>query len=97
MYPLILIIGVGIWKKDRWIHYYSLPFSILGLIVAGYHNLLVWHLAPSNLILCSVQLPCTINEFALFGFLTIPLMSFISFTLITIGMIIYTKLNDLVR
>ena len=88
MYPLVLILGVGIWKKDRWIHYYALPFSILGLIVAGYHNLLVWHLAPADLIVCSVQLPCTIQEFSLFGFITIPLMSFSAFFLITMSLLL---------
>ena len=93
MYPLILIMGVGLWKKDRWLPYYVLPFAIVGLIVSGYHNLLVWHLAPADLIVCSVQLPCTIQEFALFGFITIPLLSFIAFLVIAIGMIAYTKLT----
>ena len=93
MYPLILIMGIGLWKKDRWLPYYILPFSILGIIVSAYHNLLVWHLAPSDLIICSVQLPCTIQEFSLFGFITIPLMSFLAFVLITVGMIVYTKLT----
>ncbi|MCX6713525.1 MAG: disulfide bond formation protein B [Candidatus Vogelbacteria bacterium] len=91
MYPLVLILGIGIWKKDRWIHHYALPFSILGLIVAGYHNLLVWHLAPADLIVCSVQLPCTIQEFSLFGFITIPLMSFLAFLLITVSLIWHLK------
>lgn len=90
MYPLILIIGVGIWKKDRLVNFYSLPFSILGIIVATYHNLLVWHLAPADLFICSVQLPCTIQEFSLFGFITIPLMSLAGFSLITFGLILYT-------
>ncbi len=93
MYPLILIIGVGLWKKDRWLPYYVLPFSIAGLIVSGYHNLLVWGIAPADLIVCSVQLPCVAQEFSLLGFITIPLMSFIAFAVITVGMIIYAKLT----
>lgn len=93
MYPLILIMSVGLWKRDRWLPYYVLPFSILGLIVASYHNLLVWGLAPADLIVCSVQLPCTIQEFALFGFVTIPLMSFLAFALITVGIIVYSSLT----
>lgn len=93
MYPLLLIIGIGLWKGDRWLPYYVLPFSILGLIVAGYHNLLVWGLAPADLIVCSIQLPCTVQEFALLGFVTIPLMSFLAFTFITVGIIIYAKLT----
>jgi len=97
MYPLILIMGVGLWKKDRWLPYYVLPFSILGIIVSGYHNLLVWHLAPADLIVCSVQLPCTIQEFALFGFITIPLLSFIAFAAITVGMITYLKLTHKIK
>lgn len=93
MYPLLLVIAVGMWKKDRFLPYYALPFSIFGLIVSGYHNLLVWHLAPADLIICSVQLPCTIQEFALWGFITIPLLSFTAFALITIGIITYAKLT----
>ena len=93
LYPLILIMGIGLWKRDRWLPYYVLPFSILGLVVAGYHNLLVWHLAPVDLLVCSVQLPCTIQEFALFGFITIPLLSFFAFLVITVGMIAYSQLT----
>ena len=93
MYPLVLIMGIGLWKRDRWLPYYVLPFSIVGLIVSGYHNLLVWHIAPADLIVCSVQLPCTIQEFALLGFITIPLLSFFAFLIITVGMVIYTKLT----
>lgn len=93
MYPLILIMSIGLWKRDRWLPYYVLPFSILGLVVSGYHNLLVWDLAPADLIVCSVQLPCTIQEFALLGFITIPLLSFLSFSFITVGMVIYAKLT----
>jgi disulfide bond formation protein DsbB len=97
MYPLILIMSIGLWKRDRWLPLYVLPFSILGLIVSGYHNLLVWGLAPADLIVCSVQLPCTIQEFALLGFITIPLLSFLSFAFITVGMIIYAKLTLKIR
>lgn len=93
MYPLILVMGIGLWKKDHWLPYYVLPFSIVGLVVSGYHNLLVWQIAPADLIVCSVQLPCAIKEFTLWGFITIPLMSFIAFAIITIGMIIYAKLT----
>lgn len=93
MYPLILIMSIGLWKNDNWLPYYVLPFSVLGLIVSGYHNLLVWGLAPADLIVCSIQLPCTIQEFALFGFITIPLLSFLSFAFIAVGMIIYAKLT----
>jgi disulfide bond formation protein DsbB len=93
LYPLVLIMSVALWKRDRFIPYYVLPFSILGLIVSGYHNLLVWGLAPADLIICSVQLPCTIQEFALLGFITIPLLSFTAFLTITVGMVVYAKLT----
>lgn len=93
MYPLVLIMSVGLWKRDRSLPYYVLPFAILGLIVSSYHNLLVWHLAPADLIVCSVQLPCTIQEFALFGFITIPLLSFFAFLIIAVGMVVYTRLT----
>lgn len=93
LYPLIIIIGIGLWKKDYWLPYYLLAFSLLGLIVAGYHNLLVWGWNPSDLAICTDKIPCALQELTLYGFITIPLMSFLAFLSIAIGSFVWLKLN----
>jgi disulfide bond formation protein DsbB len=45
MYPLALILLVGIWKKDKNVDSYVLPFSILGFLIALYHNLLYYNIS----------------------------------------------------
>src|SRR5687767_4898552 len=40
LFPLPLILGVGIARRDRSLVAYAAPFVVLGLIIAVYHNLL---------------------------------------------------------
>jgi disulfide bond formation protein DsbB len=93
MYPLVIIFIVGILRKERDIQYYSLPFSIIGMLIALYQNLLIYKIIPENLAPCTAGVSCTQNQGDLFGFITIPMLSFIAFTFITICMIIYVKLK----
>lgn len=90
MYPLVLIIAVGILRKDKGIPFYVLPLSILGFIIALYHNLLYYGLI-SNAIPCKLGVSCTIRYFAWFGFITIPLLSLIAFTVITFCMTVLLR------
>lgn len=88
MYPLVVLIPVGILKKDKVLPYYVLPLSITGMIIGLYHNLLYYSIIPEALAPCQAGVSCTNRLIELFGFITIPLMSLIAFTLITIGMIV---------
>lgn len=90
LYPLVFVLGVSIWRRDRAnLVFYSLPFALVGFLIALYHNLIYWKIIPFELIPCSVQLPCTVEDFALFGFITIPLMSLLAFALIIAGLSFY--------
>ena len=40
MYPLVLILAMGILKKDKNLPLYVLPLSIIGMLIGVYHNLL---------------------------------------------------------
>ncbi|MBI2034293.1 MAG: disulfide bond formation protein B, partial [Candidatus Levybacteria bacterium] len=40
MYPLIIIIAVGILRKDKKLYQYVLPMSIIGMLIAFYQILL---------------------------------------------------------
>jgi len=84
MYPLVILLGMGIVKKDKNIVSYALPLSIIGTVIAFYHNLLYYEIVFRNAISCVPEVSCIEKYITAFGFLSIPLMSLISFSLITI-------------
>ena len=94
LYPLVIIIGVGILRKDKFLHQYVLPLSIIGLGASLYHNLLYYSIIPESAAPCVVGISCTTKYINYFGFVTIPLLSMFAFMLITISMIIYKKTKE---
>ncbi len=82
MYPILFISLVGIIRKDHDFPFYVAPLSIIGGLVALYQNLLIWKIIPEKLAPCTTGISCIDQQFALFGFITIPLLSFIAFAAI---------------
>ena len=68
MYPLVLLIPIGILKKDKNLPYYVLPLSIIGTIIAFYHNLLYFNIIPQSLAPCVAGISCTTKFVEFFGF-----------------------------
>ncbi|MEK7076231.1 MAG: disulfide bond formation protein B [Patescibacteria group bacterium] len=93
MYPLVLIIGIGIVKKDRNFYYYALPLSLIGGAIAFYQNLLYYNVIQERLTPCTFGISCTTRYIQLLGFIDIPLLSLFSFILITAVLLINKKLN----
>ncbi len=91
MYPLVIILAVGILKKDKGVYQYVLPLSILGMVIAIYHNLLYWNIIPESQTPCLLGVSCTIKFIEYFGFITIPFLSFVAFLIITACMVIYAE------
>jgi len=91
MYPLVLILAVGIWKKDKNLAYFTLPLSITGAVIAFYHNLLYYNIIPQSQAPCTLGISCTTKFFEWFGFITIPLLSLSAFITITILMLFHRK------
>lgn len=94
MYPLALILAIGMLRKDKGLHLYVLPFSILGFAVAVYHNLLYWQILPESVAPCEAGISCTTKFFEWFGFITIPFLSLVALTIITVCMLLFRKLNN---
>ena len=90
MYPLVAVLGVGILLKDKRISLYALPLSILGFVIAAYHNLLYYGVIQE---VCKEGVSCTTRFFAWFGFITIPLLSLTAFAVITTLMLLHKKEN----
>lgn len=91
MFPLVFIIAVGIIRKDSGLHFYVLPLSVLGLVLAAYHSLLQWGIIPEEVAPCVAGISCLTKYIDWFGFITIPFLSFVSFGIVSICMILFTK------
>jgi disulfide bond formation protein DsbB len=94
LYPLVVVIGIGILRRDTKLHLYVLPFSIIGVVVAFYHSLLQWGIISESTQVCGVDsVSCAIASVNYFGFITIPFMSLVAFLGIT-GLMLLTKLRQ---
>lgn len=82
MYPLTVIIVVGIIQHDEYLPTYVLPFSIIGVGVSGYHYLIQWGVFahPTT---CAAGIPCDMRWVNYLGFISIPFMALTAFVLIT--------------
>jgi len=82
LFPLVIILATGLFPFDKRVVTYGLPLAIAGWITAFYHNLLYSNIIPQNLQPCSQGVSCTEKYIDLFGFLTIPMLSLLSFSII---------------
>ena len=87
MYPLVIVLGIASYRNDRGIAIYVLPISVLGFVIALYHYL-EQRIGFSVPALCAEGVPCTVKYIEWLGFITIPFLSLVAFTLITILMAI---------
>lgn len=84
MFPLVIILFVGLNPLDVNVVRYALPIAIIGLLFTAYHCLLFYGFIPENLQPCSKGVSCKDANMVLFDFLPIPLLSLASFSAMTI-------------
>ena len=91
MYPLVFIFLINLLYPDDKVFKYSFPLVIVGLFISIYHNLLILKIIPETLSPCISGVPCSVDYLNYFGFITIPLLSFIAFLTIFILLIAYKR------
>lgn len=90
MYPLVIIIGVGIVTRDgSRMKNYALPVCLTGLAISIYHNLLYYGLIPESITPCAEGVSCTSRQIEWLGFITIPLMALTAFTGLALCLMFY--------
>lgn len=94
MYPLVIILLVGLFPLDKNVFRYSVPFAILGWLTALYHNLLHYEIITEDMTPCSQGVPCSTKYIEIFGFLTIPMLSLITFSIILTLLFLFFKRKD---
>ncbi|MCL7748123.1 disulfide oxidoreductase [Halalkalibacter alkaliphilus] len=93
MYPLVIILAIGIIKKDATVALYSAVLSLIGIGLSSYHYALqkipfFTQTAPA----CG-RVPCTGQYINWFGFVTIPFLALTAFIIIFICSLLILRLS----
>jgi len=94
MYPLVILLGIASYRNDKKIIPYVLPLSIIGALFSTYHYLEEKIPAVAKALPCTVGIPCNFDYLDWLGFITIPLLAFTAFVLITVLLILGRKEQD---
>lgn len=86
MYPLVVVLGIASWRLESSVRVYVLPLSVLGMAVSAFHYLEQMVPGLGVEALCSSGVPCSGRYIEWFGFVTIPFLALIAFTLITVAL-----------
>jgi disulfide bond formation protein DsbB len=84
MFPLALLLPVGIVLRDPRVVWYCLPLVAIGLAIAVYHNLVDYGVIPERLTPCTQGVSCATRPIEWFGFVTIPALALAAFAAIGI-------------
>ena len=90
MFPLVLLLPIGLFPFDPKVVRYALPLSVIGTGIAAFQMLLVAGVIPESVTACRRDVPCSATQIEWFGFVSIPLLSLLAFTLITLLLILAT-------
>lgn len=84
MFPLVLILPLGLFPFDWKVVRYALPLAVIGGLFAVYHVLVIAGVIPEALQPCTQGVPCKEQVIVWFGFVTIPLMAALAFAAIVV-------------
>lgn len=97
MYPLVILLGLALIRRDYSIIDYALSISIIGFLTSLYHNYIYYYNGGLNA-LCQLAginaVSCAKRYIFEFGYITIPLMALTAFALIVIFLILSKIHNE---
>jgi disulfide bond formation protein DsbB len=97
MFPLALLLPVGIVLRDPRVVWYCLPLVVGGLGVALYHVGVEQGLIPERLTPCTGGVSCKERPIEWLGFVTIPALALAAFATIGICLLAYQRKAGRVR
>ena len=80
VFPLVLLLPMGLFPFDPKVVRYALPLAAAGWAVALFQLLLVHGVIPESAEPCRVGVSCKDVQVEWLGFVSIPLLSFVAFT-----------------
>lgn len=82
MFPLVLVLAAGLFPYDPRVVRYALPLAVVGWGLALFHLGLIAGWIPETIKPCQQGVPCSDVQAVWFGFVTIPLLSVLSFSMV---------------
>ena len=90
MFPLAIILLVGLLPFDPGVVRYALPLAVIGGLIALYHLLLQVGVIPESAAPCREGISCSEAQLQVLGFLSIPMLSLLVFGSVT-GLLLLLK------
>ena len=87
LFPLVILLGMAVYRGDSMIVPYALPIACFGGVVAIVHSLQPYVAFLRGLRICSLGTPCTHSGFSLL----FPAISALGFFLIAIFLLLASK------
>ncbi|HAX81088.1 MAG TPA: disulfide bond formation protein B [Actinobacteria bacterium] len=81
MYPIVVILGIALLRKDRGIRPYVFGLAIPGGLISTYHYL-VERFPDLQVGECNLCIPCSVAWFMKFDLVSIAFMAFVCFAVI---------------
>lgn len=95
MYPLVFIFLINLLYPDDKVFKYTFILILIGFLFSIYHNLLMFGIISEDMVPCVQGIPCSTIYLNWFGFITIPLLSFVAyFLLFILQLLIYKNLKE---
>lgn len=88
MYPLALILGIGTFQNDLSVKKFVLPMAIIGWCISLLHYLEQKVPGFADIKPCANGVPCSAEYINWLGFITIPFLALVAFTLIIVLMLL---------
>lgn len=91
MYPMVIILGIAVVKKDERISFYTMILSVIGALISLYHySIQKIPFMADNAVSCG-RIPCTGQYINWFGFVTIPFLALVAFLIIFVCSLLIWK------
>ncbi|MFZ4538782.1 disulfide bond formation protein B [Propionivibrio sp.] len=88
MFPLVFVLVAGLFPFDQRVVRYALPLAAAGWGLALFHLALIAGWVPQAIKPCQQGVPCSDVQAVWFGFVTIPFLSVVSFSLIAVLLLV---------
>ena len=93
MYPLTLILGSGVFQSDYSVRKFVFPLAIVGGTISFFHYMEQKVPGFGGIKPCVSGVPCSAEYINWLGFITIPFLALIAFTLITVFMFLLHRVS----
>ena len=91
MFPLSVILLMGLFPFDAKVVRYALPLAIGGCATALYHALLQLGIIPVSAAPCRQGVSCSDADLSLFGWVSIPMLSLLAFSVVVALLVILKR------